>query len=164
MRVLVLNGGLLSRYVVPAIRAQGYEPEVVDCTGDDGAMSRALAGAFSGDELFCTVEHDVEAPMGSLAWLEHCPDMWCFHGYDIRGRSWDELVEVGNLGWLAPLGLTRFRPEALRGALAPVLGDPGWADTWQSRDTLISRALVDAGITPHRHRPDAIHHHDYSGV
>ena len=161
MRVCVFDGGRLDRHVIPAIEAQGYHPELVDCTADETCYARALAGLFGGSEPFCTVEHDIEVPFGSLAWLEHCPDAWCFHGYDIRGRSWDELVEVGNLGWLAPLGLTRFRPEALRGALAPVLDDAGWADTWQSRDTLISRALVDAGIAPHRHRPDATHHHDY---
>ena len=161
MKVFVFDGGKLSRYVVPAIRAQGFEPEVVDCVGDDGKMARVMRDELVRDEPFCTVEHDVEVPMGSLAWLEHCPDPWCYHGYDIHGRTWDELVEVGNLSWLAPLGLTRFRPGPLRQALAPVLGDPGWADTWQSRDTLLSRALYDAGITAHRHRPDAIHHHRY---
>lgn len=64
-------------------------------------------------------------------------------------------------GWFAPLGLTRFRPGPLREILRPVLEDPRFTETWVSRDTLISRALFDAGITPHRHFPDAIHHHDY---
>lgn len=169
MRVIVPHApGLLHERVVPAIEAQGYEPELIECVNIVGhpqsypmILQREL---LSGVDV-CIVEHDVESRPGFLDDLDICPLPWCFNAYDFSVPFEDALkqphLRSGPLGVdFAPLGHTRFK-AGVGQEIEETLRDPLFLATWVARDVWIAGALVKVGIQAHRHPGKALHWHPY---
>ena len=171
MRVVVpYVEGMLHARVVPAIRAQGYEPELVECVnmvGHPSSYPCILRDLLLSDEDFCVIEHDNESRPGFLDALVECPEPWCFFAYDMS-VPWEEAVNQPTVNsaplgvGFAPLGHTRFRAGLGREIEATVTTEFFLA-TWASRDTFISGALMALGHLAHRHPGKALHHHPYAG-
>lgn len=154
--------------MVPSIRQQGYEPELVECVNIVGhplSYPRILRDLLlSGDDV-CIIEHDNESRPGFLADLERCPEPWCFFAYDLI-RSWEECTNQGTatsapLGMdFAPLGHTRFR-GGVGDKLRDMLDTEWFLSTWVSRDTFISHGMNALGYQAHCHPGKCFHHHPY---
>jgi hypothetical protein len=169
MRVVVPYApGCLHERVVPAIEAQGYVPELIECVNVVGhpqsypAILRDLL--LSGDD-FCIIEHDNESRPGCLADLEACPEPWCFYAYDFRVSFEDAVhqptVNSAPLGVdFAPLGHTRFR-GGLGQQIESTITSEFFLATWVSRDTFVAGALTALGFQAHRHAGKVFHHHPY---
>lgn len=170
MRVIVAYyPGCLHERVAPAIRAQGYEPELHECVnvvGHPASYPALLRDLLLSGEDVCVVEHDVESRPGFLADLEACPEPWCFFAYDFRVSYEDAVhqptVNSAPLGVdFAPLGHTRFRAGVGAG-IESTLTSTFFLSTWVSRDTFVAGALVALGLRAHRHPGKAFHHHPYA--
>lgn len=146
--------------MVPAIRAQGYEPLLVPLGPPDrvNGYPAALRALFFAEVDFCVVEHDIESTPGALGALDSCPEPWCWHAYDLD-IEWER--SGMDKPHFAMLGHTRFR-AGLGDVLAPLLSSERWFDHWDGRDRLLVMALEQAGHRPHRHHPKVLHHHDYA--
>lgn len=153
--------------VVPAIQAQGYEPTLLVCSNERGAVNtypHYLRGLLLSSDDVCIIEHDNESRPGFLADLEACPEPWCFFAYDLY-RPWDEHTSQAGGSQaqsvdFAALGHTRFRAgvgEDIRELLESRL----FLSSWVARDTFISGALTAAGYVAHRHPGKCFHHHPY---
>jgi hypothetical protein len=170
MRVVVpFFPGILHPKVVPAITAQGYAAETVECVnvvGHPQSYPYILADALLGPDDVCIVEHDNESRPGFLKDLDDCPEPWCFFAYDLGQQTFEEAVsqpraDSAPLGVdFAPLGHTRFKAgvcEPIRSTLEADF----FRSTWVSRDTFVSGALNAIGIRAHRHPGKCFHHHPY---
>jgi hypothetical protein len=169
MRVVVPYApGFLHERVVPAILAQGYAAETIECVNIvDHPMSypRILADLLLGDEDVCIIEHDNESRPGFLQDLEDCPEPWCFFAYDLSQRWEDAVLQPSvtsaPLGVdFAPLGHTRFK-AGLGENIRDTLESDWFKSTWVARDTFVAGALSVMGFKAHRHPGKAIHHHPY---
>ena len=161
--------GLLHPRVVPAIVAQGYEPEAIECVnivGHPRSYPRILRDAFLSGDDFLIVEHDNESRPGFLDDLRDCPEPWCFFAYDFRVTFEDAVQQPTVMGAplgvdFAPLGHTRFRGGLGRQIESTVTSEFFLA-TWVGRDTFVSGALRALGYKAHRHPGKAFHHHPYN--
>jgi hypothetical protein len=169
VRVIVpFAPGCLDDRVIPAIEAQGYIPEVIECVnmvGHPHSYPMILRDLFlSGDE-FCVIEHDNESRPGCLDALRDCSEPWCFFAYDFR-VPFEEAVQQPTVNSaplgvdFAPLGHTRFKSYVGRQIESTVTAE-FFLVTWVSRDTFVAGALTALGYQAHRHPGKVFHHHPY---
>lgn len=120
------------------------------------AYARLLVSLWAepGDLVIC--EQDVIPPPGSLKKLLRCKPLWCVHHYEGRYSEMDDALGLVRFS----ADLKRAYPHAMTAALCGGVGGHTWPH-WRSCDQLIARWLRHQGLTPHRHRPDAVHLHDW---
>lgn len=164
MRVIVAYcEGMLHPRTTASICAQGYTPELHRMV-DERDYPLLIRDLFRSGDDFTMVEHDVESRAGVMGEFEACPEPWCFHGYRMAAPFDECGIDY------APLGMTRFR-GGLYGTVAELVEDrwakageiePYFTQHWCSRDAWLGRYLIDvAGVTPHRHPGDVVHHRNY---
>lgn len=148
---------MLHPRVVPAIRAEGYEPILYRVEPPPGPNSypAVLRHWLLSGKRFCVVEHDIEVTAGSLRALEDCTEPWCWHGYN--SPYWEQHRLSERYRWLAMLGCTRFS-GVLGALLRPQLDTWRWMRDWDRRDWVLSRWLAQAGLSPHLHGEVISHH------
>lgn len=162
---------MLHPRVVPAITAQGYAAETIECVnivGHPMSYPMILHDLLLSGEDICIIEHDNESRPGFLAELDECPEPWCFFAYDLA-QTWEESIgqptaTSAPLGVnFSPLGHTRFR-AGVGDHIRETLEADFFLATWSARDTFISGALMTVGFEAHLHPGKCFHHHPYHGV
>lgn len=155
---------------MPAIEAQGYTPELIECVNEVGhpdSYPMILRRLLLGPDDVCIIEHDNESRPGFLKDLEECPEPWCFFAYDFGGQTYEQAVEDGHPesaplgGGFAPLGHTKFRAGTCE-PIRSTLESDFFARTWVARDTFVAGALNLLGVMAHRHPGKCVHWHEYN--
>lgn len=120
------------------------------------AYAKLLVRLWAEPGDLVVVEQDVVPPAGSIKKLLRCRSLWCTHAYEGRYCDLDDM-----------LGLARFSaalktayPFGMEAALFGGGGSHNWPH-WRSCDHRLAKWLRAQALTPHRHRPDAVHLHDW---
>lgn len=140
MIVVPFVEGMLTEATWLAVMLEESVPAMIRME-DDGAYWRMLSGLFTMGEPFVVVEQDVVPWPGAIAALEACKEPWCAHSY-----SPIEDLRTG----CAPLGCSKFRPEALPTEL---LRNPPNGGHWGNLDCWITQTFRSAGLEVCQHRP-----------
>jgi len=143
----------------PAVKnALSPDAELVYTGGDDHAYWRELMTRWDGSSGLVTVEHDVEIHDRALPAFAACDRPWCVYPYPYFCD--EPALAFPNLGCarFSAQCLRDFPDIAERAADFAVKNGLPPEPTWDACDSYIARALITAGLTPHRHKPQVTHH------
>jgi hypothetical protein len=154
MRIVIPYTEKINPVVQRVLKSYGRNPEYIYTGDGDNAYWGLLSELWCQREPVIVIEHDVLPWPGALEELEACPCAWCSLTYQLRGFS----GQIG-VGIFHCFGCVKFHTK-----LMDDIPD-AWSqmqDTyWKHLDAQFSQIAMWHGVTPHPHRPPAIHLHDY---
>lgn len=152
-------GRMLRTLTRQAIEASGLRHQffAID-RGTKGDYARWFARWWDSGETFVVVEQDIVCPPDWLRALAACPFPWCYHPYDVGHGPTGPMLGCAKFDG----SLARAHPKAATAALKRSGRSERWYP-WQSLDVRLESQLRGLGIEPHRHEPEVLHLHDYSG-
>ena len=147
--------GMLREETHRTVVAQRRRPILAELPADKPtAYAKLLIDVVTCERTCIIVEQDVIPPPHAILGLARCQHAWCTHPMRHGAARKDDLLGLAAFKpWIFTL-----RPRWIECALLGGLGSYRWPH-WRSLDTLIARYLRHQGITPHVHRPDAVHLH-----
>lgn len=135
--------------------------ENVDLSGSQYNYWEMLRRLWMRGKDFIIVEHDIEPPSFFDNFFMKCPQLVCFHDYEVFHETFGRMTirdKYGGEG--GALGCIRFRAELM--TAYPRFIENIFDRSWPKLDYQILSGLEALGIKRHRHEPDAIHHHVYT--